>query len=251
MAKKTKKPKTQKAAPAKPVLMRTQRSALAKIQSRRQLATLVVNLAKKWGSEEQRALKRSGLERDSVDALQRLASELALASHGKRNAHLSELEGWPVCWSETRRSSVKPEDLLATPITVDALAVTCTRCKKAAELPSPEETAAFNRAEIKAHQARPKRTRGASETPRESKPRGKRCLTLSADLPVRLRVKGVEAKGVLKPDGTLRVKRASYPSPHAAARALAGDKVSYRIDGFQAWRYQDADGAWRMLKDHA
>ena len=28
-------------------------------------------------------------------------------------------------------------------------------------------------------------------------------------------------------------------------------KVSYRIDGFQAWRFQDEEGRWRMLRDHA
>ena len=35
------------------------------------------------------------------------------------------------------------------------------------------------------------------------------------------------------------------------ANALAGEKVSYRIDGFQAWRFQDEEGRWRMLRDHA
>ena len=32
---------------------------------------------------------------------------------------------------------------------------------------------------------------------------------------------------------------------------LAGELVNYRIDGFQAWRFQDEDGRWRMLRDHA
>jgi len=38
--------------------------------------------------------------------------------------------------------------------------------------------------------------------------------------------------------------------PANLANALAGELVKYRIDGFQAWRYEDKDGKWRMLRDH-
>jgi hypothetical protein len=58
-------------------------------------------------------------------------------------------------------------------------------------------------------------------------------------------------KGVVRPDGTCSVKGQNFSSPHEAANELAGKLVNYRIDGFQAWRYQDDQGKWRMLRDHA
>jgi len=229
---------------AKRTLVKSQARALAAVKGKRALVTLAAKLAREHGTEAQRKLKRAAFERRTLSALRELVTELALRAQQGKRVHMGELEGWPVCWSDARRAKVKPADLILTPITVDAELVTCARCKKAADLPSPEDTAALKRAE-----ARAAASEGAPV--RVKRPAARRRLQLERDLPVRLRVKGLEAKGVLKPDGTLRVGRTTYPSPHAAAKALAGDRVNYRIDGFQAWRYQDASGAWRMLRDYA
>lgn len=80
--------------------------------------------------------------------------------------------------------------------------------------------------------------------------RAKRQLGLKQLLAVRLKVKGLEVTGTVETDGTLKVKGTTYPSPHAAANEIAGKLVNCRIDGFQAWRYQDEQGKWHMLRDH-
>ena len=228
-------------------LVGTQREALKAFATKRDLAAVAVKLANQHGTTEQQALKRAEIEARKRDEIEALVEDLAGRAQQRRRVHLSELGGWPVCWTEERRGAVKAPELLTTPITVNADAVSCTRCKQAAELPSPEETAALKRAEAEAEQpAKAKRVKkGETKSGRD-----KRQLKLKKNLPVRLKLKDLEVKGVLRPDGTMSVKGTSYASPHAAANELAGELVSYRIDGFQAWRYQDDDGKWRMLRDH-
>ena len=85
----------------------------------------------------------------------------------------------------------------------------------------------------------------------EAAPRSKRQLSLKENLSVRLKVKDLEVKGVVRPDGTMSVKGTNYASPHEAANELAGKLVNYRIDGFQAWKFQDDQGRWHMLRDHS
>jgi len=229
-------------------LVATQREAIAKVKTKRALARLAVKLAAQHGTAEQQALKRGEIEGQRRDEIEALVEELAVKAHQRKKAHLSELGGWPVCWSDEKQDSVKPEEFLVTPITALASEVTCSRCKKAAELPSPEETVALQRAEAEAEQP----GTGKRAPKRKGEPRrAKRQLALTKNLPVRLKVKGLEVKGVVRPDGTMSVKGKSYASPHAAANELAGDLVAYRIDGFQAWRYQDEEGRWRMLRDHS
>jgi len=228
-------------------LVGTQRAALNAFATKRDLAAAAVKLAGQHGTSEQQAMKRADVEARKRDEIEALVEDLAGRAQQRRRVHLSELGGWPVCWTEERRGAVKVPELLTTPITVNAAAVTCTRCKRAAELPSPEETAALKRAEAEAEQ--PARAKRANKGETKSG-RAKRQLKLKKNLAVRLKLKGLDVKGVLRPDGTMSVKGTSYASPHAAANELAGELVSYRIDGFQAWRYQDDDGKWRMLRDH-
>ena len=228
-------------------LVGTQREALKAFATKRDLAAVAVKLAGQHGTSEQQAMKRADVEARKRGEIEALVEDLAGRAQQRRRVHLSELGGWPVCWTEERRGAVKVPELLTTPITVNAAAVTCTRCKRAAELPSPEETAALKRAEAEAEQ--PARAKRAKKGETKSG-RAKRQLNLKKNLAVRLKLKGLEVKGVLRPDGTMSVKGTSYASPHAAANELAGELVSYRIDGFQAWRYQDDDGKWRMLRDH-
>lgn len=250
MAAKTKTEKTTRAER----LVATQREALRAIPTKRALAGLAQKLATQHGTSEQQALKRSEIEALKRDEIEALAEELALRSHQRKRVHLSELGGWPVCWSDEKRNGVKPKELITTPITVQADAVTCSRCKKGAELPSPEETAALKRAELEAEQPKKKRTKTKAKAKAKGgdtpSARAKRRVRLKKNLTVRLKIKGLEVKGVLRPDGTMSVKGKSYDSPHVAANELAGDLVAYRIDGFQAWRFQDDDGKWRMLRDH-
>ena len=228
-------------------LVGTQRAALAALKTKRDVASLATKLAAKHGTAEQQALKRAEIEALKRDEIEALVADLAVRAHERKRVHLSEMGGWPVCWADAKREKVKPRELLVTPISTDANLVTCTRCKKAAELPSPEETAALKRAEAEAESkgGKGKRKQGGSSG------RSKRQLKLKKNLTVRLKIKGLEVKGVVRPDGTMSVKGTSYDSPHAAANELAGELVNYRIDGFQAWRYQDEDGRWRMIRDHA
>ena len=257
MAKRTKKttpaPTPTPASPSLAALVPTQRAALEGITSKRTLAALAVKLAAQHGAPEQQALKRADVEKGSVEAIQGYVADLAVRAQQRKKVHLSELGGWPVCWPDERKENVKPAELLTTPITVDAGAVTCTRCRKEADIPSPAETAALDRAEVEADQqpAKGKGKRKAAKKEGATAPRAKRELALKANLTVRLKIKDLEVKGVVRPDGTMSVKGTSYASPHEAANALAGEKVSYRIDGFQAWRFQDEEGRWRMLRDHA
>lgn len=246
MAAKTKTEKTTRAER----LVATQREALKAIPTKRALAGLAQKLATQHGTSEQQALKRSDIEALKRNDIEALAEELALRSHQRKRVHLSEPGGWPVCWSDEKRNRVKPKELITTPITVQAEAVTCSRCKKGAELPSPEETAALKRAELEAEQPKKKRTKTKAKGGDTPSARAKRRVRLKKNLTVRMKIKGLEVKGVLRPDGTMSVKGKSYDSPHVAANELAGDLVAYRIDGFQAWRFQDDDGKWRMLRDH-
>ena len=234
-------------------LVATQRDALNAIPTKRALAGLAVKLAAQHGTSEQQALKRSEIEALKRDEITALVEEFALRSHQRKRVHLSELGGWPVCWSDEKRDAVKPKELLMTPIAVHAEAVTCSRCKKGAELPSPEETAALKRAELDAERQPKKGKRAKAKGKKSETPstRTKRHVRLKKNLPVRMKIKDLEVKGVLRPDGTMSVKGKSYDSPHVAANELAGDLVAYRIDGFQAWRFQDEDGKWRMLRDYA
>ncbi|HBP17394.1 MAG TPA: hypothetical protein DEA08_06335 [Planctomycetes bacterium] len=225
-------------------LVRTQRAAIKSYKTKRDLGGLALKLLSQHGTGEERALRRSEIEAKKRREIEALVAELSIRAQQRKRVHLSELGGWPVCWDEKRREKVKPRELLRTPITVVEEAVTCARCKRAAELPSPEETAALKRAEAEANETPTKQTGSNGR-------RAKRKLDLKKNLTVRMKVKDVEARGVVRPDGTMSVKGRSYASPHAAANALAGDRVSYRIDGFQAWRFQAEDGRWRMLREYA
>jgi len=147
-------------------------------------------------------------------------------------------------------TDVKPLELLTTPITTNAEAVTCTRCKKAAEIPSAEEAVALAQAEAEAEKPKRGKRRAAKEKGGGSG-RVKRQLKLKKNLTVRLKIKDLEVRGVVRPDGSMSCRGKSFPSPHAAANELAGELVNYRVDGFQAWRFQDDEGRWRMLRDHA
>lgn len=255
MAKRTKKtiptPTPAPASASLAALVATQRAALEGITSKRTLATLAVKLAAQHGAPEQQALKRADVERGTVEAIRGYVADLAVRAQQTRKVHLSELGGWPVCWPDERKEKVKPAELLTTPITVDSGAVTCTRCKREADIPSPAETAALDQVELEAdQQVKGKRKRKAAKK-EEATARAKRQLALKANLTVRLKIKDLEVKGVVRPDGSMSVKGSNYTSPHEAANALAGELVSYRIDGFQAWRFQDEEGRWRMLRDHA
>ena len=106
-----------------------------------------------------------------------------------------------MCWGDKKPAGVKPLELLATPIAVDGEAVTCARCKKAAGLPSPIETAALKRAEAEAAPAK---------TARPKATRTRRQLSMEGDLKVRLKLKGIEVKGVLRPTG--RCARRARPT---------------------------------------
>lgn len=235
-------------------LVGTQRAALEGIANKHDLAELAVMLASEHGSQEQKALKVADVEAGKRETIEALVAELAVKAHAGKKVHLSELGGWPACWPDERREAVKREELLTTPITATGEAVTCPRCKKAGDIPSPEETAALHRAEIAAaEQAAPKK-KGKRAPKKEGEApaaRAKRQLSLKENLSVRLKIKDLEVKGVVRPDGTMSVKGTNFASPHEAANELAGKRVAYRIDGFQAWRFQDAEGRWRMLRDHA
>lgn len=236
-------------------LVGTQRAALDAPTSKRGLAALAVALASQHGSAEQKALTQAELERGTRRGIQSLVVELARQGQVGKVVHLSELGGWPACWPDDRRDSSRAEEILTTAITVTADDVTCGRCRKAADLPSPEETAAFQRAEVEAASEAPTRRNKRAPAKKGGESgggkRGKRQLSLKADLPVRMKIKDVEIKGVVQRDGTLVAAGKSYPNPHVAANDIAGKLVAYRIDGFQAWRFQDPDGRWRMLRDHA
>lgn len=242
------------AGPYRLALVATQRAALEAMPTKHDLAALAVKLASQHGSPEQQALGRADVERGTRDAIEALVAELAVKAHTGRKTHLSELGGWPACWLDERREACGPEELLTTPITVSEEAVTCARCKKTADIPTPEESAAMERAEVAAASKAPTKERKQAPKARKGEAgskRAKRQLTLKENLPVRMKIRDLEVKGVLRPDGTLSARGTSHSSPHEAANALAGDLVAYRIDGFQAWRYQDDQGRWRMLRDHA
>jgi len=236
-------------------LVATQRAAIDAMPNKHDLAALFMKIAGQHGTPDQQTLKPADLEREPRETIEALVAALAVKAHEGKKTHLSELGGWPACWPDERREGCGPEELLTTPITVSEEGVTCTKCKKAADIPSPEETAAMERAEVAVAEeeparkgkrtARPKAEGGATTT------RAKRQLSLKENLSVRLKIKDLEVKGVVRPDGTCSVKGVSYASPHEAANELAGKLVKYRIDGFQAWRYQDDQGRWRMLRDHA
>ena len=231
-------------------LVGTQRAAIEALKTKGDLAKLDAKLAAKHGTAEQQGIKAGEIEALKRDEIEALVEELALRAHERKRVHLSELGGWPVCWADEKREGVKPLELLVTPIAVKDEAVTCTRCKKAAEIPTAEEAAALEQAEAEA--VKPKK--GKRRAPKEKgggSPRAKRQLKLKKNLTVRLKIKDLEVRGVVRPDGSMSVKGTSYDSPHAAANELAGELVNYRIDGFQAWRFQDEEGRWRMLRDHA
>ncbi len=263
MAKRTKKTttKTSTSGRAKAAhlgaLVSTQRAAIEAVANKHDLAALFLKLAGKHGTPEQQALKVADLEREPRNTIEALVVALAQNAHDGHKVHLSELGGWPACWTDERREKCGPEELLSTPISVSEEAVTCPKCKKAADIPSPEETAAMERAEVvEAAQEKPAKKGKAKQAAKgkaDGTPtsRAKRQLSLKENLPVRLKIKDLEVKGVVRPDGTCSVKGTNYASPHEAANELAGKLVRYRIDGFQAWRYQDEQGKWRMLRDHA
>lgn len=230
-------------------LVGTQRAAIDALKTKRDLAGVAAKLAAKHGTAEQQALERAEIEALKRDEIEVLVTDLAVRAHERKRVHLSEMGGWPVCWADEKREAVKARELLSTPISTDADAVTCTRCKKAADLPSPDQTAALERAEAEAEQAS-KTKRKAAKKKGAASGRAKRQLKLKKNLTVRLKVKDLEVRGVVRPDGSMSVKGTSFDSPHAAANELARELVNYRIDGFQAWRFQDEDGRWRMLRDH-
>jgi len=234
-------------------LVGTQRAALDRIESKHDLAALAAKLAGQHGSDEERALGVAQIERGKREEIEALVSGLAVRAHVGKKVHLSELGGWPACWADERRERVRTEELLTNPISAHADTVTCPRCRKAGDLPSPEETAALHRAEIAAvaESASKKAKRAAKKEDGANATRAKRQLTLKDNLTVRLKIKDFEVRGVVRPDGTMSVKGTNYASPHEAANQLAGSLVPYRIDGFQAWRYEDDEGRWRMLRDHA
>jgi hypothetical protein len=131
-------------------LVATQRAAIDAMANKHDLAALFVKLAGKHGSPEQQALKAPDLERETRETIEALVAALAVKAHEGHKVHLSELGGWPACWPDERRDGCGPEELLTTPISVAEEAVTCTKCKKAADIPSPAETAAMERAEVEA-----------------------------------------------------------------------------------------------------
>jgi len=137
MAKKTK----TNAKARKTGLVGTQRAAIEAHKTKRDLAGLAAKLAAKHGTAEQQALKRAEIEALKRDEIEALVEELAFRAHERKRVHLSEMGGWPVCWADERREAVRPRELLLTPISTDAGAVTCTRCKKAADLPTPAQAA--------------------------------------------------------------------------------------------------------------
>ena len=234
-------------------LVATQRAVLDAMANKHDLAGLFVKLAGKHGSPEQQTLKAPDLERETRETIEALVAALAVKAHEGHKVHLSELGGWPACWPDERREGCGPVELLTTPISVTEDAVTCTKCKKAAEIPSPAETAAMERAEVEAAKEEPAK-KGKRETKKKGEaaaPRAKRQLALKENLSVRLKIKDLEVKGVVRPDGSMSVKGQNFTSPHEAANELAGTLVKYRIDGFQAWRYQDDQGRWHMLRNHA
>ena len=240
-------------APPLGALVSTQRAAIEAVANKHDLAALFLKLAGKHGTPEQQALKVPDLEREPRETIEALVAALAVKAHEGHKVHLSELCGWPACWTDERRGACGPDELLATPISVSEEAVTCPKCKKAADIPSPAETAALERAEVEAAKEEPTAKKGKRQAGKKgeaSAPRAKRQLTLKENLSIRLKIKDLEVKGVVRPDGTCSVKGTNYASPHEAANELAGKLVKYRIDGFQAWRYQDDEGKWRMLRDH-
>ena len=241
-------------APYLGALVSTQRAAIEAVANKHDLAALFLKLAAKHGTPEQQALKLPDLEREPRDTIEALVAALAVKAHDGHKTHLSELGGWPACWSDERREACGPDELLATPISVSEEAVTCPKCKKAADIPSPAETAAMERAEVEAAKEEKPAKKGKRATKKEGEapaPRAKRQLALKENLSVRLKIKDLEVKGVVRPDGSMSVRNKTYASPHEAANELAGNLVKYRIDGFQAWRYEDEQGRWRMLRDHA
>lgn len=241
-------------APHLGVLVSTQRAAIEAVANKHDLAALFLKLAGKHGTPEQQALKLPDLEREPRDTIEALVAALAVTAHeGHKVRHLSELGGWPACWSDERREACGPDELLLTPISVTEEAVTCPKCKKAADIPSPAETAAMERAEVEAAEEKPakKGERSPKKEGEAPAPRAKRQLALKESLSVRLKIKDLEVNGVVRPDGSMSVRNKVYASPHEAANELAGNLVKYRIDGFQAWRYEDEQGRWRMLRDHA
>ena len=241
-------------APHLGALVTTQREAIAGVPNKQELAALFLKLAGQHGTAEQQAMSVADLEVQPRETVEAFVANLALKAHEGRKVHLSELGGWPACWTDERREGCGPEELLTTPISVTEDAVTCPKCKKAADLPSPEESAAMERAEVEADKEttkKSKRVAKAKPEGSEAAPRSKRQLSLKENLSVRLKVKDLEVKGVVRPDGTMSVKGTNYASPHEAANELAGKLVNYRIDGFQAWKFQDDQGRWRMLRDHS
>lgn len=231
-------------------LVGTQHAALDALKTKAELAKLAAKLTTKHGTPEQQALKASEIEALKRDEIEALVAEVAVRAHERKKCHLSEM-GLPVCWPDEKRERVKPLELLVTPISVKDEEVTCTRCKKAAEIPTAEEAAALEQAEAEA--SRPKKGKRSAPKAKAGagSSRAKRQLKLKANLTVRLKIKDLEVRGVVRPDGSMSVKGKSYDSPHAAANELAGELVNYRVDGFQAWRFQDEEGRWRMLRDHA
>lgn len=156
-------PTTPQPGPHVQVLVATQRAAIEAVPNKHDLAGLAAKLAAQHGSPEQQALGRADIERGTREGIEALIAELALRAHaGHKKTHLSELGGWPACWPDERREACGPEELLTTAITVSEEAVTCTRCKKAADFPSPEETAAMERAEVEAAKAAPAKERRAT-----------------------------------------------------------------------------------------
>lgn len=240
-------------------LVGTQRAAIEAAGNKHSLAELAVKLLAQHGTDEQKAFTAADIEKKTKDEI--LAGVVALSLRGQagKEVHLSELGGWPICWSDDHRAKVAINDLLTTPIAVKADAVTCTKCAKAADLPTPEQSAALAQAEAgggenpkKAKMVKPaKEAKATAAKGGDAKaPQGKRQLALKENLAVRLKIKDLEVKGTLRPDGTLTAKGSTWASPHEAANELGGKLVNYRIDGFQAWRFEDEKGKWRMLRDH-
>ena len=196
-------------APHLGALVSTQRAAIEAVANKHDLAELFLKLAGKHGTPEQQALKLLDLEREPRDTIEALVAALAVKAHeGQKVRHLSELGGWPACWTDERREACGPDELLATPISVAEEAVTCPKCKKAADIPSPAETAAMERAEVEEAKEEKPAKKGKRSTKKEGEapaPRAKRELALKESLSVRLKIKDLEVKGVVRPDGSMSV----------------------------------------------
>ena len=145
-------------APHLGALVTTQREAIAGVPNKQELAALFLKLAGKHGTSEQQAMSVADLEVQPRETVEAFVANLALKAHDGRKVHLSELGGWPACWTDERREGCGSEELLVTPISVTEEAVTCPKCKKAADIPSPAESAAMERAVVEAEKETTKKS---------------------------------------------------------------------------------------------